>query len=200
MAVLAGLYGLNSAWWAILLYHAGIAVALSRRPEVLRRLGRGVKPRWMLVGGMAAAAVAAVAVWWGVPMVLGPSGGSRLALALNRCGVVGVGRAIFGGYFVTVHPVLEELAWRGLIAGERRPLDRGDVEFAAYHLLVLQRLFPGEWMLLALAMGGLMLLAGFWRELARRTGGLAVPVCVHAGADAGLLLAAFGLAFSNSPA
>lgn len=200
VAVLAGLYGGSSAWAAILLYHAGIVWAIIRRPEVLPRLRQGACLSWMLMGGLGALVVSALSIRWGLPLVLGHDAGRQLAEALSRFGVSGLGGFGFAAYFVTVHPVLEECAWRGLIPGKNWLGDRSDLEFAAYHLVVLQRMFPGEWVMLLLALGCLVILAGFWRELARRSGGLALPVCVHAGADAGLLLGAFGLAYSASPA
>lgn len=193
-AVGLGLFGWRSAWAAILLYHGGIGLALWRRPGCLPLLRQGWRPAWML-GGLLLGLLAAPVVRWGSPFVLGEQAGSDLAGTLRLHGLRSGALMAFSVYFVTVHPVLEELAWRGILRSDGGVVGRTDVEFAAYHLVVLHALFPGRTALLAVAAVSLVLLSAFWRAVAHRSGGLAVPVCLHAGADAGLLWGAFSLAW-----
>jgi len=193
VAVVLGMYVWTSAWLAILLYHAGILVAACRHPSAGHGLGRGGTAAGMAFA-LGAGLLVGPVTWFALPVVLGPGVGEALALQLERFGLNGWSLAVFCVVFTTVHPLLEELAWRGMLGGDGAGFQRVDLEFAAYHQFVLHRLFPGEWVLLVLAMAGLTGIAWIWRRLAVRSDGLRLVVCVHAGADAGLLAAALVLA------
>ena len=89
----------------------------------------------------------------------------------------------------TVHPVLEELFWRGGRAGARRPVpDWRDVAFAGYHVPVLWFFVGPGWV----ALSFVVLAAGswLWRLADHRFGGLGVPLVSHAAADLSIMVAA----------
>ncbi len=194
VAVFAGLYAFSSAWLAIGLYHAGIVAAWIwrvRQGETTTRRRALMTARWLTVvlglGTMAGTLLAVAAL---LPVVLGEAAtetSRHLAAALVRSGLEGTGWWAFVLYFVTVHPVLEEIAWRDFLLEKRKGWHLSDAEFALYHLPVLWFLFPGEVLLLGLAFASLNLAGWAWRQMAWRAGGLRLAVVTHLGADAGIM-------------
>ena len=86
-----------------------------------------------------------------------------------------------------VHPVLEELCWRGLLlTRERHPSGR-DAAFAAYHVPVMAT-YAGV-PIAAIAFVVLLGVAWLWRTVAIRAGGLAAPVAGHLAASISVSLA-----------
>ena len=109
--------------------------------------------------------------------------GVDLAELVERWHLGGTAAVLFGLYSITVHPVLEESFWRGVLPDRLA----GDLLFAGFHLLVLAPLVHAAW--LPLVFGVLASAAWIWRWMARTFGGLAVPVVTHALADLGVVLA-----------
>jgi hypothetical protein len=180
LAVAVGLYGFSSAWTAILLYHGGILALLSVRGGAarLREVGRGWNVRWAVACSAAGAAGGALLY------VLWPPeapAGAALAEILSRLGLRDTAWRLFAIYFVTVHPLLEEIHWRGTLSDPRLGVSARDLAFAGYHAPVLVLLITGP--LLAAALVALAAAAWAWRALAARLGGLAVPFVSHAAAD-----------------
>jgi len=183
IAVLIGMYLFQSAWLAILLYHAGIAgLHLCRKPAGLwRRLvsGPGLP---LLVPGLIVCALAAPAVWFLWPWLAVSD--SVLPAWLAYYGLTGWAWLLFIPYFSIIHPVLEELHWRELDP-HRTGICRQDLLFAGYHVLVLSQLVktPGLCLVFVVLTGSSV----FWRWSAKRFGGYALPVFTHAMADAGVM-------------
>jgi membrane protease YdiL (CAAX protease family) len=186
-AVAAGLYAGRSAWAAILLYHLGIVVALCvggwRGP--LRRAASGWRPA-------AAAFLAAAAALGGcVLYVLWPHVDATphgLALRLQEFGLGGWSWSAFAIYYATVHPLLEELFWRGRGLGSGAKSAWWDLAFAGYHVPVLWFFIDPFWITAAFAV--LAIASWTWRATAQRLGGLGVPLVSHAAADISVALAA----------
>lgn len=188
LAVLIGMYWRESAWAAILLYHVGLVAGIWVRKEALREV------RWkspILVCGFAAvlgiAAYPAVRI--GLPILVDPESLAQLGPKMEQLGLAGGSLVAFVVYFAIVHPVLEEIGWRGALNESSPRPHHHDLEFTAYHLPVLWWLFPGQWALLAISVLTLVGSAWMWRWGRDRYGLIAVIV-FHAAADLGIVVAA----------
>ena len=186
-SVWIGLFALHSAWCAVLLYHAGIVAALLyRRPRSLGRLLCGVPrhPHDIVSSLVCAACGPALLLLW--PLIARED--VSLGASLARYGLSGVAWWGFAAYYASVHPLLEEIFWRGWLPSERRGPAPGDLAFAGYHLLVLPLFVTWPWV--AVAGVVLTLTAWTWRRSARRNGNLGVPIIAHALAGLGVVMAA----------
>ncbi|RMF00138.1 MAG: CPBP family intramembrane metalloprotease [Chloroflexi bacterium] len=191
LAVLVGLYIFSSAWLSILLYHAGIALALS----VIRGWEPGKLPskltEWLVllpvVAGSAAAGLVILTMWPVIKLVE-----LSLSAELVALGLTGTVWTIFIFYYFTVNPILEEQFWRGYLGQNSLRPTLADVWFAGYHVLVLVRFARLPWVVASFLT--LVAAAWFWRQLARRYGGLTFPILSHAAADAGIIGAVWLLA------
>jgi len=109
--------------------------------------------------------------------------GVDLSALLSQWGITGSTAWVFAVYSVTLHPVLEETFWRGMLPDQLW----SDALFAGFHLLVLAPLVHAVWLPPVFIV--LLTASGIWRYFARETGGLLIPVLTHALADLGVLLA-----------
>ena len=188
VAVLAGLELFQSAWTAILLYHAVIAAYLI--------LTRNKRPRPGLLSGWTSPSGPALILLGACTMpllvVLWPHIGKTpesLESALASFGLRGPGWHLFAAYFVTVHPVLEELFWREAVVSREKGLDISDLAFSAYHVIVLAHFMRVPWVIASFAV--LVFISWLWRRARRLYGGLAVPVISHVAAGAGIMAAVY---------
>ena len=183
VAVLVGLLVLANAWIAILVYHVGILLVVRR--DGWDRLWRGWSAAVCVFGAVVCSGGGAlVYLLW--PYVHRPE--VQMDTALTGLGLGGVKWWLFVAYFATVHPVLEEMLWRGRLLSTRRTIDPLDLLFAGYHVVPLSFFLNLTWIVvtvLLLAVTGWM-----WRLAALRWRGLGVPLCTHAVADLGVVLAA----------
>ncbi len=191
IVVFAGLSYLRSAWAAILLYHTVIIIYLviTRSKRLRPELFRG----WNNAAGAVFTIACAcpgpllVLLW---PVISNVSDG--LSSTLDSFGLHGAGWLLFAVYFVSLHPVLEELFWRdALVSGSRWP-DIVDIAFAAYHVLVLVHFLKFPWVILVFVI--LTLVSWLWRRVAERYRGLAIPVVSHIAAGISLMIATFLIA------
>ncbi len=183
--VLLGMYVFHSAWLAILLYHAGIIAFLFYRKseKPWQRMWAGMKFP-LLVPGLIACAMAAPVVyfmwpWFSVSETVLPEW-------LARYGLTGWAWLLLIPYFSIVHPVLEEIHWRGISSDFAPSICWQDLLFAGYHVLVLFQLIRWPWLFLVFGV-----LAGssvFWRWSAARFGGYGFPILTHAVADAAVVV------------
>ncbi len=194
-AVLLGLYGLHSAWAAILAYHFGIvsfALILDGRrlgdppddSEGVSAQGR-LALRWILPLTIlcALSGVAFYLLWsWMVRP------GTSLSLWLAHRGMEGWSWWLFVPYYGLLHPVLEEWHWSRIGAGVSSRIGVLDAIFAGYHLLVLATLVRWPWLVLIFVI--LLCSSAFWRDMygARRT--RFVPLLTHGVADLSIVIAA----------
>lgn len=210
IAILIGMGLLRSAWAAILLYHAGIAAGLAMKPRAFGAVTRGWN--WWL--GVVSVPIGA-ATFFSVYLLLKPllsfhstlflpqtidiwrsRGSFPVLAALHEFGLGSLASlGLFAIYFSTIHPILEELCWREFVVPDSQIPHLRDFEFAAYHVVVLQLLFPGCWLLTAISVSTLITASWMWRFLRHRLEGLAIPVFSHAAADCGIILAALMLAY-----
>ena len=110
-----------------------------------------------------------------------------LGQTLARFGLSGLSWWFFVVYYVTIHPVLEELYWRGYLFRELPHRTVQDAAFAGYHVLVLLIFLKLPWVLVSF--GLLWFSAWCWRRLTERYDGLGVVIASHAVADLSILLA-----------
>lgn len=191
IAVCIGLLWLDSAWVAIFLYHLVIVLDVLLDRKVLKELAGGFR-LWPVLGGIVIGVLTIPTVLLCLPLLVGMDSaetGQVLAEKLVATGLGGAGLWVFFAYFVTIHPVLEELGWRGVLGSDSKGLHLLDLEFAAYHLIVLNYFFPGAWPLLIVTFLVLSGSAWLWRQMKRWFGGLGSVIVFHAAADAGILVA-----------
>lgn len=190
IAVLLGMYLFRSAWLALLLYHAGIlAFVAIRRPYGLwKRMWGGTKNP-LLIPGLVGCALAAPVVYFMWPWFVASD--AVLPEWLASFGLSGRAWLCFIPYFSIVHPILEEIHWRGFPAPRARGVCGQDLLFAGYHMLVLCQLISPLW--LVLVFGILVGSSVFWRWAANRFGGYGLPILTHAVADAAVLAGVIGL-------
>ncbi len=180
--VAVGMYVFKSAWAAMLSYHA-IALILTvvhGKKEVFHLVLEGFRPRVALVL-LPLSSLAGVGLWLVWPKMPVDSTGiwnSLATLGLPRSGWVG-----FMIYYTLVNSFVEEVFWRGTLR-KVSPHVVVDAGFAGYHALVLPAFVSAGWAV-ALAVT-LYPAARMWRDLVRRTGGLALPIASHAVADAAI--------------
>ncbi|MEM1294066.1 MAG: hypothetical protein AAGH89_01800, partial [Verrucomicrobiota bacterium] len=184
VAVFVGLWRYESAWMAIGLYHMGIAVGVVWDRQVLREPRNGWR-RLPVFGGLLIGVLTVPTVLMCLPLLVGMNPeetGIVLADKLAQTGLSGAGYWIFFAYFVTIHPVLEELGWRGVLGSRRKGLHLLDLEFAIYHLIVLNFFFPRAWALLVVTLIVLTGSAWLWRQMMTKFGGLGSVIVFHAAA------------------
>lgn len=187
LAVLIGMFLFHSAWAAVLLYHLGMALVLSldRGWGQARRLGAGMQPLNLTATSLFGLSGGALLYFlWpllGVPPGVGES--------LAGLGITQAAWPAFIAYFCLVNPWLEEVYWRGYLGDSAVRSVANDVLFAGYHVLVLSVFVWWPWLIVVLA--GLVAAGWVWRQQARRTGGLLVPMVSHFLADAGVFLTVY---------
>ncbi len=188
IAVLAGLYYLRSAWTAILLYHAGIVIYLflarSDRPRPALFRGWHTPTGIGLVLLCACSGPLLVILWTVIENVQG-----SLSAVLESFGLRGTSWWLFAAYYVSLHPILEEIFWRDALAERNRSIDIVDIAFAAYHVLVLLLFLKIPWVIVVFVI--LVLVSSLWRRMAGRYHGLAIPVISHMTAGLGIMTAIY---------
>lgn len=195
VAVTTGLFGFQNAWASILLYHLGTLLAAWQTPGSWAKLRLGFRPLWA-AAAVPLAILAFFSVRWLLPPLLNEAPEvvwSGIRQRLESIGLSGAGLNLFCLYFVLVHPILEDLAWHGVLADPVRPgrawwvPSSHDGWFALYHVPVLFCIFPGAWALAGLSFAVLVVSSIRWRETARITGGLQSVILQHAAADGAIL-------------
>ena len=185
IAVLIGMFAFHNAWLTILLYHLGVVAFLTyRKPEGLRRrMWAGIKSP-MLLPGMLVCAMAAPVVYFMWPSFAVSE--SILPEWLAHYGLTGWAWLLLIPYFSLIHPIMEEVHWRGISPGRFVGICWQDLVFAGYHVLVLFQLIRWPWLILVF--GILVGSSIFWRWTADRFGGYAPAILTHAAADAGVMV------------
>jgi len=174
-----GVWVLDAPLVAVAIYHAGIVFLLVRHRATLPALHTGLHP-----GMLAGMSLLCLSVWplltllW--PLMRLP--GMDLDGQISAWGFKGPWVMGFVLYSITIHPVLEECFWRGLLP--HRPLS--DALFAGFHVLVMVLFLSWPWVLL----GFILLCTGafFWRNVVQKTNSLLIPILTHALADLAIVL------------
>ncbi len=190
LAVLVGLYGLNSAWASIIFYHLGIIIFLSIGDGwgPGKQLS-GVKDYLVLAGVALISALGGLFIFWLWPFIR--LDGLFLATELLHLGLNNIAWLLFIFYYFTINPILEEQFWRGYLGAPTLSPVWNDAWFAGYHVLVLFNFARWPWIVISFLV--LVGAAWMWRQLARRYNGLIIPIISHAAADASIIGAVFFL-------
>lgn len=185
VAVLVGMYWLHSAWAAVLLYHAGIVAFLVafKRKNIWKTACSGIKTP-LLIPSVVTCAMAAPVVYFLWPWL--SASDSILVEWMNSFGLTGLSWILLIPYFSIIHPLLEEIHWRGLAPEPFKWICWQDVLFAGYHVLVLYQLLHWPWLFLVI--GVLTGSSIFWRWSAEKFGGYGLTILTHAAADAGVII------------
>ncbi len=190
IAVLIGLNILRSAWAAILFYHAVIVIYLfltrSDRPRPALFRGWHTSTGIGLILLCACSGLLLVLLW---PVIENVHG--NLSAALDSFGLHGARWWLFAAYYVSLHPILEEIFWRGAMSERNRSINFTDIAFATYHMLVLLHFLKIPWVIVVFVI--LVLVSWFWRSIAGRYHGLAIPVISHMTAGLGIMTATYFL-------
>jgi len=166
---------LESGWATLLCYH-GMILLLADRPPRLLSLDWRLARLWPA----APACLAGPLVYLLLPEMTR----TDLSEWLARYGLDGVGLVLIVPYYGLVHPVLEQLHWRGLRS--LSPLSH--LAFASYHIPVIAGLLRLPW--LAAFFAVLAASSAWWRLLERRSSVTPAPLISHVLADAGVIVAA----------
>lgn len=180
IGTVAGVYMLDQGLVAVGIYHLGIVAAWLWCRFPVRVVFRGMQGP-VLIGMGILCLLTWPLLWVLWPYMALP--GVELAGLLSDWGLTGYTAWVFVLYSVTIHPVLEETFWRGMLPDHVL----GDALFAGFHLVVLAPLIHALW--LPVVFVTLLAASGIWRYLARETKGLLVPILTHAVADLGVVLA-----------
>jgi hypothetical protein len=177
IAVLVFWWGFESAWMALLAYHAQIVWWSRRRWRVV----------WAERAQRAAVVLSLVTVLAGplLFLLLPYLAAADLQAWLATYGLQGPALMAMIPYFGIVHPVLEQMHWHDL----RNETWLAHACFAVYHALVLWKLMTP--LGLVLVLGVLLATSVLWYRLARRFQGAFVPCCTHLAADLGIIVAAW---------
>ncbi len=185
LAVLVGLVLLRNAWLSILSYHAFILLTLWRKPRPVKLRPLGARRIWIPSAFACVAAGGILLALW--PFV--SRGDEELMPWLAAHGLSGFGWIAFLPYFAFVHPLLEELHWRGLDDPSSGPFAWTDLAFAGYHALVLYPLLQPVWLILVFVVLGIS--SALWRAMSRVNRSLGFAVLTHVLADASVIAAAY---------
>ncbi len=190
VSVLVGMYVFHSAWLAVLLYHLGVvAFVVCRKPEnIWQRMWAGTKSP-LLIPGLIGYAMVAPVVYFMWPWI--SVSDSILPEWMARYGLTGAAWLLMIPYFSLVHPILEEIHWRGISPEKVNGICWQDLVFAGYHVLVLFQVI--DWLWLFLVFGILAGSSVFWRWSAGKFGGYGLPILTHAVADAGVIIGVYFL-------
>ncbi|MDJ0766362.1 MAG: CPBP family glutamic-type intramembrane protease [Myxococcota bacterium] len=187
-SVAIGLYMLKSAWIAMLVYHVGICLALAayRDWAAVKSLLSGFKGRRFVLLMPVYLSVGVILYYvWPVAKL------DHVVLA-DRLRAFGLDPGRMWGfitYYCMVNATLEEVFWRGSLMDTAKRPSLGDLLFSGYHVLVMALFVSWFWNIVSFA-----LLAGaawIWRNVARSTGGLALPWLTHMIADASVMAAVY---------
>lgn len=187
VAVLLGIYWLQNAWVAVLVYHLGILVLLSlnTRWSCAAQFVTGIV-KWQIPVAALCGIIAGAIFLLASPLLgLTSTAGPRLA----ALGLTASVWPFFLGYFILVNPIAEELFWREYHGSDAPALIWSDAFFAGYHLLVMAYFVQWPWLIAAQVM--LMATAWLFRQINRVNGGLFIPYIMHASVDAGILTVVF---------
>ena len=187
LAVGIGLFAFHSAWGALLGYHAMIILSLLiAKPDVpLIILTKSKNIKWSLLS-----------------FILCGSSGVTLYFLWNKFGfandfpaqVASLGLNAsnwipFLAYFALVNPFIEEYFWRGYLGNDAKSLQTSDPLFAGFHgLILINKVHVGS---IFFALGVLVLIGWFWRQVMREDEGLLAPVFGHMAADFTILFAVY---------
>lgn len=187
LAVGLGLFQFQSAWGALLGFHAAIVGSLLiARPKIpFAILFKNQNPKWILLSVLlCGSSGVTVYLFWEYFGIAADISVQLAALGLNSQTWIP-----FIAYFALVNPFIEEYFWRGYLGNATRRFHVSDFLYAGFHALILiGRVRIGS---IVFALAVLTLAGWFWRQVAREDQGLLAPVLGHTAADLTILSAVY---------
>ena len=187
LAVGVGLFVFQSAWGALLGFHAAILLSLLvAKPKIpISILWKSADIKRILLSVLlcGSSSVALYFLWDRFGFV------GDLPAQIEALGLTTSTWIPFIAYFALVNPFVEEYFWRGYLGNETKSLHVSDLAYSGFHGLVLLGKVPTGSIIFALSV--LALAGWFWRQIAREEHGLLAPVLGHMAADFTILLAVY---------
>jgi hypothetical protein len=185
LAVAFGLYVCHNAWAAVLAYHVGILLFLSRTgiKDAALRFRASSSPGRVLLFGLSGLSAGVLLYFLWPFLHFSP----RLASALLEWGLNRQTWPWFIAYGGLVNPWLEEAFWRDRLGSASLHPVLNDAIFAGFHLVILAPFLSIPWLVavfLVLSFAGWL-----WRQAARLEGSLLASALFHLAADVSILLA-----------
>jgi membrane protease YdiL (CAAX protease family) len=187
LAVGIGMFQLQTAWGALLVFHLAIIFSLWwAKPTIpIAVLFRSTNIKWVilsiLLGGSSGLGLYFLWEYFGST--------TDLPAQVASLGLTPASWPAFIAYFTLVNPLLEEYFWRGYLGDPTNGFYIYDLIYAGFHALVLIGKVPMTSILFAVIM---LTLAGWlWRQIAREDRGLLAPVLGHMTADFTILVVIF---------
>ena len=191
IAVSIGLYIFHSAWTAFIAYHACMLTFIIAygKQGYLKKLFVGWS--WLIAIPLAilSALIILLALSIRNDLVINSE---KMTQTLSEFGLGNISFYLFALLFVSLHPFIEELFWRGFHWGPCKTHWPIDMVFAGYHVLVMVFFvkFSGSLMIFAI----IAIAAVLWRFCAQKLNGLATVFFSHVIADIAILTSAILLA------
>jgi hypothetical protein len=184
LAIWAGLFLFQNAWFTLIGFHIVILLALAVvRPSLpINTLFKSQSLKWIFISVLfcSTSGIGLYFLW----DVFGVA--PDLPAQLQTIGLNVSSWFAFIAYFSLVNPWVEEYFWRGVLGSESKKLYIGDVIFAGYHALILWGRVNPLSILFAVI---ILTSAGWiWRQISRKDVGLLAAVLGHMVADFSILM------------
>lgn len=187
LAVAVGIFQFHHAWGALVGFHIAIlASLLIARPNIpVKTLFTNHNSKWTLLSvllcGSSGITLYFLWNWFGAASDLPRQVAS---LGLNESNWIP-----FIMYFTLINPWVEEYFWRGYLGSASTKPYLSDFLYSGFHGLVLLSKVQATSIFFALT--ALVAAGWFWRQVARKDGGLLAPVLGHMAADLAILSAVY---------
>lgn len=187
LAVGVGLFLFDSAWIALIGFHVAIVASLLiARPNIpIRTLFTNHNFKWIpLSVALCGSSGLTLYFLWSYFGFAADLPAQVELLGLNRANWIP-----FIAYFVLVNPWVEEYFWRGYLGSNTTDPYVSDFLYSGFHGLILINKVQAASIFFGLSV--LVLAGWFWRQVARKDGGLLAPVLGHMAADLAILLVVY---------
>ena len=186
-AVEIGLFAFHSTWGALLGYHAVMILSLLiAKPGIpLRILTKSKNFKWILLSVLlcGSSGIVLYFLWDKFGFA------SDFPAQVESLGLNASNWGWFIAYFTLVNPWIEEYFWRSYLGNNAKSLQTSDPLFAGFHCLILiNKVQPGS---IVFALGVLVIIGWFWRQVAREDEGFLASVLGHMAADFTILVAVY---------
>ncbi len=187
LAVGSGIFLFRNAWTALLGFHLAIilSLVLARPGLPIQVLFRSNHIYWVLLSIFLSGSVGIfLYFFWSSFGIAGD-----LSVRLAALGLSSSSWIPFIAYFALVNPFLEEYFWRGYLGSATRIPHLSDFVYAGFHAMIITGSMSMASVVSSLTV--LVLAGWFWRQIARKDGGLLAAVLGHMAADFTILLTVY---------
>ncbi len=187
LAVAVGMFQFQSAWGALIAFHIVIVASLLiARPNIpVRTLLTNHNFKWIpfSVALCGSSGLTLYFLWNYFGLA------TDLPTQVEALGLSQTNWIPFIAYFVLVNPWVEEYFWRGYLGSNTTEPYVSDFLYSGFHGLILINKVQTASIFFGLMV--LVVAGWFWRQIARKDGGLLAPVLGHMAADLAILLVVY---------